>query len=309
MWLLCCVTVLAVLAPAASAAPSFGGCPVFPREIAWNQPVANLPVLPGSGRMIGRIGANDPLHPDWGSQLWNGGLVGVPFNVIGGSTSAVATSLRARMSFDDPAGSDQVPYPIPSRPLIEAAVRNPDRHMIVVDRQACRLYEFYRARQLGARRWHVGSAATWDLRSARLRADGLTSADAAGLPMFPLMVRHDEVRRGAIDHALRIVVPRTRHGWIYPARHTGTFNREPGLPVMGQRLRLKRSINPASFPPQARPVVRALQRYGAIVADEGASWHLTGAPSRAWDMAQVYALERIKGRDFEVVDTRRLPRP
>jgi hypothetical protein len=282
--------------------PMLGGCPVFPAQTQWNMRVDRLPRLRSSTRIIRRIGATLPIHPDFGSGLWNGGRIGIPFTTVPGSQAP------APVLFDDAAYSDRGPYPIPRDAPVED---RPDKHVIVVDRDNCKLYELYLGRPLVAGlAWRAGSGATWDLQSNALRPDGWTSADAAGLPIFPLLVRFDEVQAGQINHALRIAVPQTRKGWIYPARHDSSQLTDPNLPMMGQRFRLKRSVKESQFPPQARVVVRALKLYGAIVADQGAPWHLTGAPDDRWIMSQVFTIEnKLRGRDFEAVDTTRLRRP
>ena len=185
-----------------------------------------------------------------------------------------------------------------------------DRHVIVVDRARCRLYELFSAYPLdGGRRWRAGSGAIWSLRSNRMRPRGWTSADAAGLPILPGLARYDEVRRGRIDHALRITVPRTRRAFIYPARHFASESADPDLPAMGQRIRLRRGFDVSRFPRQSRVVLRALKRYGAIVADNGSAWYVSGAPNRGWDNDDLHSLGRVRGSDFEFVDTSRLPRP
>ena len=294
----------AVPAPseAATPVPRIGNCPVFTPDNQWNQRVDRLPALRGSTKMIKRIGPSLPLHPDFGSGRWQGGLIGMPFTTVG------RLQAPAPVTFSDAEYSDPGPYPIPTTAAVED---RPDRHVITVDTHNCRLFEVYNgSRQGSGRAWRGGSGATWDLGSDRLRPNGWTSADAAGLPIFPGLVRHDEVEDGAIRHALRIAVPMTRRAWIYPARHASSDLRDPTLPAMGQRLRLRSRVNPNDFPPQARVVVRALKRYGALVADQGPPQiHLTGAPSPGWDMSQVFDLSRLRTRDFEVVDTRSLPRP
>jgi hypothetical protein len=182
--------------------------------------------------------------------------------------------------------------------------------VIVVDRDRCRLYELFAAYPVdGGRRWRAGSGAIWRLRSNRLRPHGWTSADAAGLPILPGLARHEELRRGGIDHALRFTAPRTRRAFVYPARHFASDSDGPDLPAMGQRLRLRASFDLSGFPPQARAVLRALKRYGMILADNGAPWFLGGAPSPGWDNDDLHALGRVDGRDFEVVDSAALPRP
>jgi hypothetical protein len=182
--------------------------------------------------------------------------------------------------------------------------------VIVVDRARCKLHELYAAYPVdGGRRWRAGSGARWDLRSNRLRPRGWTSADAAGLPILPGLVRYDEVRRGEIDHALRVTVPQTRKAYIYPARHQASPINSPHLPAMGQRLRLRAGFDVSSFPPQARVVLRALKRYGALVADNGSALYVSGAPSPRWDNDDLHSLHRVRVSDFEVVDTSKLPRP
>jgi hypothetical protein len=152
------------------------------------------------------------------------------------------------------------------------------------------------------RGWAAGSGAVWDLRSTTLRPAGWTSADAAGLPILPLLARYDEVRRGRIDHALRVTVSRSRRAYVHPARHFASDDRDPALPRMGERLRLKASVNISALPRQARVVARAMKQYGLIVADNGSDWYVSGAPSPRWDNDALHALDRLQGRDFEVVD-------
>jgi hypothetical protein len=182
-----------------------------------------------------------------------------------------------------------------------------DRHAILVDRDACRLYELYALERRGGR-WHAGSGASWSLRSNRVRPAGWTSADAAGLPILPGLARYDEVRRGRIDHALRFTVRRTRRAYVYPARHFASSLTDPALPRMGERLRLKASVDISGLPRQARVVAQALKAYGMVVADNGSDWFVSGAPSSGWDNDQLTALRRLTGADFEVVDTSSLRR-
>src|SRR5947209_16086477 len=242
----------------AGAGPSIGPCPVFPASAQWNLPVNKLPLLRNSSRIVRAIGANAPIHPDFGAGRYDGGKIGIPYTVAGASAA-----LRP-VIFDDARYSDPGPYPLPGGTAIEAVPgRNTDRHALIVDTAHCKLYELYHASPTAAGlAWRAGSGAVWDLRTGKLRPNGWTSADAAGLPIFPLLVRYDEVSAGAINHALRIAVPTTRKGWIYPARHDSSALTNPNLPQMGQRLRLKASVNENSFPPQARVIVRAMKRYG-----------------------------------------------
>jgi hypothetical protein len=285
--------------------PGAPGCPVFPPDSHWNQRVDRLPVHPRSDAIVRSIGPEETMHADFGSGLWEGGPIGIPFTVVG------RAQRKVRVGFEYASESDRVRYPIPRRVPIEGGRRSDgDRHVIVVDRSRCRLYELFAAYpERGGARWRAGSGAVWNLRSNRMRPRGWTSADAAGLPILPGLARYDEVRRGRIDHALRFTAARTRRAFVYPARHFASDLTDPDLPAMGQRLRLKRGYRISRFPRQARVVLRALKRYGMILADNGSPWYVSGAPHRGWDNDQLHALHRVPGRAFEVVDTSRLRRP
>jgi hypothetical protein len=301
------VLVAAVLVPGSSAQAlrvrTAAHCPVFPASNAWNERVDKLPVAADSAQLIASIGVNSPVHADFGSGTWDGGPIGIPFDVVSRQTP------RTRVSFDYADESDRVRYPIPRNVHIEGGPRaTGDRHAILVDRSACRLYELYDLRHT-TRGWAAGSGAVWSLHSNHLRPAGWTSADAAGLPIFPGLARWDEVARGVIDHALRFTAPRTRRAYVYPARHYASSSTDPSLPPMGLRVRLKASVNVASFPRQARVVLRALQRYGMILADNGSPWYISGAPNRHWSNDDFHSLGRLSGADFEVVDTSSLPKP
>ena len=304
---LCAVALGAALGAAASSRPlpRVRSCPVFPRDNHWNVRVDGLPVAADSDAIVRSIGLDEPLHPDFGSGRHRGAAVGIPYVTVARGQRKVP------VSFEYSGESDPGPYPIPPNAPIEGGRRSHgDRHVIVVDRDRCRLYELFDAHPVaGGRRWRAGSGAVWRLRSNRLRPRGWTSADAAGLPILPGLARHDEVRRGEIDHALRVTVPRSRRAFVYPARHFASSSDDPRLPPMGLRLRLKSTVDLSRFPPQARVVLRALRRYGMLVADNGSPWYVTGAPSRGWDNEDLHALHRVTGRDLEVVDTRSLPRP
>jgi hypothetical protein len=273
--------------------PAAPRCPVFLASNPWNRRVDRLPVAGNSAAIVASIGPNTGLHADFGSGLWQGSPIGIPFDVVTRRTP------RRRVSFEYSDESDRVRYPIPRRVHVEGGG---DHHALLLDRDACRLYELG---GLGRRsgRWHAWAGATWSLRSNRLRPAGWTSADAAGLPIFPGLARYDEVRRGVIDHALRLTVARTRRAYVYPARHYASSLTDPDLPPMGLRLRLKASFDVRPFPRQARIVLTALKRYGMIVADNGSSWYISGAPSSGWSNDQLHTLGRVKGSSFEVVDT------
>jgi hypothetical protein len=280
-------------------------CPVFPRSSHWNRRVDGLPVARDSAAIVRSIGLDDYVHADFGSGLYEGRPIGIPFTTVGGNQR------RVPVSFDYAEESDRGPYPLPlDAPIEGGPAADGDRHVIVVDRRRCRLYELFAAYPLdGGRRWRAGSGAIWSLRSNRLRPRGWTSADAAGLPMLPGLARYEELRRGGIDHALRFTAGRTRRAFVYPARHFASRLTDPALPAMGQRLRLRAGFPLSGFPRQARAVLRALKRYGMILADNGAPWYISGAPSKGWNNEDLHALHRVEGRDFEVVDTSSLPQP
>jgi hypothetical protein len=276
------------LASAARAHPLLGAprCPVFPADNPWNQRVDRLPVDPRSDAIVAAIGADEPFHPDFGTRY------GIPF------TTVSSHQKRVPVSFDYADESDRGPYPIPRNVPLE---QGSDSHALIVDRDGCRLYELFAAHRTGGR-WRAGSGAIWNLRSNRLRPKGWTSADAAGLPILPGLARWDDVRRGSIDHALRFTVAQTRDAFVFPARHAASSLTDEDLPPMGMRFRLKASVDVSRLPRQARIVAVALRRYGMLVADNGSDWFVTGAPSPHWDDAQLDALKRLRGADFEVVN-------
>ena len=283
--------------------PAARHCPVFPASNAWNQRVDKLPVASDSAQLVASIGLDAPVHADFGSGTWDGGPIGIPFDIVSKKTH------RSHVSFDYADESNRVGYPIPRHVHIEGGPHaSGDRHAILVDKSNCRLYELYDLRHSN-RGWTAGSGALWNLRSNHLRPAGWTSADAAGLPIFAGLARWDEVKRGVIDHALRFTASETRRAYVYPARHYASNSNDPSLPPMGLRVRLKASVNIASFPPQARVVLRALQRYGMILADNGSPWYISGAPNPHWSNDQLHTLGRLTGADFEVVDTSSLPTP
>ncbi len=249
--------------------------------------------------MVGAIGAGDHVHADFGSGLWAGRPIGIPVTVVRGSQR------KTRVAFDYADESDRGPYPIPAQVAIEGGS---DRHALIVDRDACRLYELFALRRAGSG-WAAGSGAIWSLHSNRLRPAGWTSADAAGLAILPGLARYEDVARGRIDHALRFTVERTRRAYVYPARHFASASTDPALPPMGARFRLKRSFDLSGFPPQARIVLQALKTYGMILADNGSNWFLSGAPDPRWSNDDLHSLHRVPGSAFEVVDTSTLPRP
>jgi hypothetical protein len=283
--------------------PAAPRCPVLPASNAWNQRVDGLPVAADSARLVQSIGLGAGVHADFGSGLYEGRPIGIPFDVVSRATP------RVRVSFGYADESDRVRYPIPRSVHIEGGLASDgDRHALLLDRDACKLYELYALYPRGDG-WHAGSGAVWNLRSNALRPPGWTSADAAGLPIFPGLARYDEVARGVIDHALRFTASRTRRAYVYPARHYASSSDDPSLPPMGLRVRLKADVDISGFPRQSRVVLQALKTYGMILADNGSSWYVSGAPSPKWSNDDLHALGRVTGADFEVVDTSSLPHP
>jgi hypothetical protein len=288
-----------VALPAAASPPRLAGCPVFPAANPWNQRVDRLPVASNSAAIVSSIGPAKGLHADFGSGLYEGTRIGIPYDVVTKKTK------RSRVTFEYDDESDHVGYPIPAAVHIEGGS---DHHALLLDRSACRLYELG-GLERRAGHWHAWAGATWSLHSNKLRPAGWTSSDAAGLPILPGLARYDEVKAGAIRHALRFTVSRTRRAYVYPARHFASDRTDPNLPPMGLRLRLRASFDTSGFPRQSRIVLEALKRYGMIVADNGADWYVTGAPSQGWSNDDLHSLGRVMGSAFEVVDTSSLPKP
>src|SRR6266852_5010206 len=305
--LIVCAAAAALLLGGSSASalrlPAAPHCTIFPATNAWNQRVDQLPVAANSAQLIASMGATTGLHPDFGSGLYNGQPIGIPFDVVSKKTA------RSHVTFDYADESDKVAYPIPKTVHIEGGrASSGDRHALLLDKEACRLYELYALYPSGGG-WKAGSGATWNLRSNAVRPAGWTSADAAGLPIFSGLARYDEVARGTIDHALRFTVSRTRRAYVYPARHLASSSDDPSLPPMGTRVRLKAGVDISGYPKQARVVLQALKTYGMIVADNGSNWYISGAPDPHWSNDALHTLGGIKGSDFEVVDTSSLPHP
>ncbi len=271
---------------------SLGGRLPFPVTNPWNTRIDSAPIDPNSARLIASIGAGGHLHPDFGAD-WDGGPFGIPYVVVGG------TQKKVPVSFDYADESDRGPYPVPANAPVEPGS---DAHVLVLDRDAWRLYEMWDAAPSnGGARWHAGSGAVFDLSTGKLRPAGWTSADAAGLPIFPGLVRYDEVAAGEIRHALRFTVSRSRKGYVSPARHSAGASTDSSLPPMGMRVRLKSSFNISSYPRSARVVLTALKRYGMIVADNGSNWYLSGTADARWDDDAMNSLKRVPGSAFEVV--------
>ena len=301
----------AVLSTSTGAAPTVGPCQVFPSppaslsptapsldtEAAWNQDVSKAPRDPRSAAYISYIASqgDDFLHPDFGSPR----TYGFPYSVVGAGQRRLPIRYTA---YGDE--SDRGPFPIPGKAPIEGGRGSDgDRHVLVLDSAACKLYELYRAFFVAKPRphWNADAGVAWDLGSADLRPDGWTSADAAGLPIFPGLVRYDEVAAGQLDHAIRVTVESTRDAWLHPASHCAGDTSSRNAPPMGLRLRLKAGYGLGRFSGAAKTIATAMKRYGLIVADNGSNWYISGASDRRWDDENLDQLKRIPGRAFEVV--------
>jgi hypothetical protein len=279
-----------------AAGPSVGGCDVLPADNPWNTEISGAPLRSDSSRIIAAIQSSGGtrLHPDFGENP----NYGIPYVVVPGAQPNVPIVY-------DPYGdeSDPGPFPIPLDAPVEGGTGSTgDRHVLVVQSGSCRLFELFGASRSG-QGWSAASGAQFDLSSNELRPLGWTSADAAGLPILPGLVRYDEVAAGEIRHAIRVTFSRTRRGYILPATHFASSSTDPTLPPMGLRLRLKASFDVTSLSGQARTIAVAMQRYGLIVADNGSNWFFQGAPSAGWDDDDLGQLKSISGTEFEVVDT------
>ena len=290
------VAVAAMALPSAGVAsgpPHEYGCPIFPASNPLNQEIAHAPEDPNSAAYIASIGLSGHLHPDFGTEP----SYGIPYMVVGAHQPKVPIDFTEFGEESEPG-----PYPIPANAPVEGAGEEGDRHVLVLQRGSCKLYELYSAQRQGAG-WAAGSGALFNLRSNRLRPEGWTSADAAGLPIFPLLVRYPEVHSGRIDHALRVTVQATQKGYIHPATHYASSSSNPNLPPMGLRLRLKASYSLAGFHGESLIILRALKRYGLIVADNGSSWYITGAPNPRWNDEDLEQIKQVPGSAFEAVES------
>jgi len=274
-----------------TSSPALGARRVFPADNAWNTDVSAQPVDPASATLIASCGVRN-LHPDFGS------VYGIPYTLAGSTTP------KRPITFDYADESDPGPYPIPDGAPIEGGASSTgDRHVLVVDTVAWKLYELFDAHPLnGGASWNAGSGAVFDLSSNALRPLYWTSADAAGLPIFPGLVRYDEVvTKGAIDHAVRFTCPRTRKGFISPARHYASSDTSSALPPMGMRVRLQASFDVAPYPAEVQVILRAMKTYGMILADNGTGWYVTGAPDPRWSDDRLGALKQVPSTAFEVI--------
>lgn len=272
--------------------PPSSGCTFFPADNVWNSPINDLALHASSNAWIDSIGRGTGFHMDFGSGTWDGGPIGIPYNTTAGE------ALFYDFDFYYPDESDPGPYPVPEDAIVEWGS---DHHLLVVDVSTCMLYEIYDI-SLQPGDWSAGSGAVWDLKSNHLRPAGWTSADAAGLPILPGLVRYEEVASGEIRHALRFTASST-DGYIWPARHLTSDNGDGSIPPMGARFRLKASYDISPFPPELQVILLAMQRYGIILADNGSDWYVSGAPDPRWDNDMLHLLDVLTGDDFEVVDT------
>lgn len=282
---------------AAAPLPAAPGCRLFPADSFWSARADRLPVHARSTTWVSSIGATRGLKADTGAGWWDGGPIGIPYTVVPGSQP------RVPVSFDYDDESDPGPYPLPADAPIEGGpAADGDRHVLVVDRDACRLWEVYDAHPVGGgASWTAGSGATWDLRSNAMRPDGWTSGDAAGLPILPGLLRYDEVAAGRIDHVVRFTAPRTAAARVWPATHqapTGGSNDPP----MGAWFRLKAGFDTSGFSPANRVILQALKTHGLVLADNGSSWFVSGAPDPRWDDDDLNLLRTVPGSAFEAVD-------
>jgi hypothetical protein len=288
--------ILVLFAGSLSAQPTIGTCPVFPANNIWNQPIDHLPVQSNSATLVSTIGASVTLHADFGSGTYAGAPIGIPFITVPGSQA------KYPVTFQYADESDAGPYAIPlNAPIEGGSGSSGDRHAIAVDTDNCILYELYSAYPQAAS-WQAGSGVIFNLQSNALRPAGWTSADAAGLPIFPGLVKYDEVASGVIHHAIRLTVPQTLNSYVWPARHEASSLTNPIYPAMGQRFRLKSSFDISTYPSDAQVVLRALQVYGMFIADNGSAWYISGAPDARWNNNNLSTLRNVVGSDFEAVD-------
>ena len=278
--------------------PNVAGCPVFPSNNIWNTRIDQLPLHPMSAQYIASIGASSGFHMDFGSGEWQGAPIGIPYVDVPGTQPLVPISF---FYWDE---SDPGPYPIPPNAPIEGGPDGDgDRHVLVLDRDNCLLYEMFYAFPQVNGSWEAANGAVYDLNSHDLRPDGWTSADAAGLPILPGLVRYDEVLAGEIRHAIRFTAPQTQAAYVWPARHYASNLTGTNYPPMGLRLRLRADYDISGFPADIQVILQAFKTYGLILADNGSAWYISGVPDERWDNDMLHKMDVITGANFEVVDT------
>ncbi|MEM9463944.1 MAG: hypothetical protein AAGA90_01150 [Actinomycetota bacterium] len=280
--------------------PTPSDCTLFPADNYWNTPVTDAPVHPSSDAWVATIGAGSTLHPDFGSGEWppgSGAPIGIPFVEVNAATPLIDVVYTAYGDESDPG-----PWPVPlDAPIEGGPAATGDRHVIAIDRESCVLYELFDAAPIGGS-WHAASGARYDLTSNGLRPDGWTSADAAGMPILPGLVTYDEVASGSIDHAIRVTAPVTRDAYVWPARHQAGSSSSSAVPPMGQRFRLAADFDVSGFSDHARVILEAMQTYGIVLADNGSSWFVSGAPDPRWDDDVLHEIKTVPGSAFEAVD-------
>jgi len=308
---ICIVAMLGYGGGAVRAEPTIGKCQVFPENNIWNTPIDSLPIDSASQGYIRTISNDKRMHADFGATPWkralmhalkmfrgSNGMIGYPYVVVSSSMKKVP------IKFEVAGESDPGPYPLSSDTPIEGGSKaTSDRHVIVVDEEECLLYELFNAYPQADGSWKAYSGAVFDLKSNNLRPLRWTSADAAGLPIFPGLVRYDEVKSGEIKHALRFTVRTTRKSFVWPARHFASNRTEAQFPPMGQRFRLRADFDITGFSPDLQVILRALKKYGMILADNGGDMFLSGASDERWDNDVLRELSRVSAGDFEAVDT------
>jgi hypothetical protein len=286
---------IAIAGGAWAQSPTIGSCVVFPPNNIWNMPVDQLPVSSRSVTYVSTIGQNTSVHPDFGT-VYNGAPNGIGFVAVPG------TQIKYPATFAYADESDPGPYAIPlSAPIEGGSQSSGDRHVISIDTTNCILYEMWSAYPQAAS-WQAGSGAIFPLTSNALRPAGWTSADAAGLPVFPGLVRYDEVLAGAINHAIRLTVPQTQQAYVWPARHYASSLTDPKYPPMGVRFRLRADYDIFSFSTANQVILTAMKKYGLMIADNGSAWYISGAPDSRWSDDDLHNLGKITGADFEAVD-------
>lgn len=271
---------------------SLGNLQVFPKDNPWNTDISNVETDPNSDNIIASIGNAVHLHPDFGT-VWDNAPIGIPYNLIGKNQPMKAITFQYKSE------SDPGPYPIPPDALVESGS---DRHVLIIDTINLKLYELFSASRNSDNTWKAGSGAVYDLTSNLLRPDYWTSADAAGLPIFPGLVRYDEVvEKGVINHALRFTVQNTRNAFIHPATHAASNSSNESLPPMGMRVRLKAGFDISGYSPHIQIILKALKKYGMFVADNGSNWYISGVPDSRWNDDELKELKSIQGNNFEVI--------
>lgn len=271
--------------------PTLSGCPVFPADNVWNTPLDHAARSPQSDAYVAHIGPEKALHPDFGPEN------GIPFSVIHANTK------RVKVDFDYRDDSDLGNYPIPPNASIEGGPNSDgDRHIILIDQDRCLLFELWNSHPKPDGTWTAGSGVKMDLTDNLLRPDGKTSADAAGLAIFPGLIRYEEVATGEIRHALRFTAPKTQRASVWPARHVASKLTDTAFPPMGTRFRLKKDVDISSYSKENQVILTALKRYGMFLADNGGPWFISGVPDRRWSDSDLNKLKQLKGSDFEAVD-------